>query len=64
MFYNRKWLPSETVMDIEKEKYRNGNYYVPNATETPFPEYVEMMIALDNGTLSAVDFQRKESSLK
>lgn len=64
LFYSRKWLPSETVMKIEMEKYKSGNYYKANASQFPFPQYVEMLIARDNGTLSEEEFLRKENILK
>ncbi|AIM39246.1 hypothetical protein KO02_23070 [Sphingobacterium sp. ML3W] len=64
LLYGRNRLPSETVMAIEKEKYEKGGYYLENAQQTPFPEYVEMLIALDKGTLSRAEFERKEAILK
>src|SRR5690606_37904197 len=49
LLYSRNRLPSEVVMGIEKEKYESGGYYVENTQQVPFPEYVEMLIARDNG---------------
>ncbi|MGJ1366767.1 SusC/RagA family TonB-linked outer membrane protein [Sphingobacterium spiritivorum] len=64
LMYSRNRLPSETVMAIEKEKYEKGGYYLENAQQTPFPGYVEMLIALDKGTLSREEFERQEAILK
>lgn len=64
LLYSRNRLPSEVVMGIEKEKYEFGGYYVENTQQVPFPEYVEMLIARDNGSLSEDDFQKKEAALK
>ncbi len=64
LLYSRNRLPSEVVMQIEKEKYEQGGYYLPNAQQVPFPEYVEMLMALDNGTLSQQEFDRREVLMK
>ena len=64
LLYSRDRLPSETVMQIEKEKYEQGGYYLPNNNQIPFPEYVEMLIARDAGTLSEEEFLRREAALK
>lgn len=64
LIYSRSRLPSETVMEIEKEKYRKGGYYREVSRQTPFPEYVELLIALDKGTLDQEEFNRREAVLK
>lgn len=64
LLYARNRLPSSAVMEIEKEKYKNGGYYLQNAQQIPFPEYVEMLIALENGTLSSEEFTRREAILQ
>ncbi len=64
LLYSRNRLPSATVMEIEKEKYNKGGYYLEDARQTPFPEYVEMLIALEKGTMSLEDFKRKEKKLR
>ncbi|MCY4781050.1 SusC/RagA family TonB-linked outer membrane protein [Sphingobacterium sp. UT-1RO-CII-1] len=64
LLYSRNRLPSSVVMEIEKEKYEHGGYYPVNNRELAFPEYVEMLIALENGTLSRADFDRQEAILQ
>lgn len=64
LMYNRNRLLSEAVMAIEKEKFEQGSYFVENAQQTPFPEYVEMLIALEKGSLSQEEFSKKEAILK
>ncbi|MGB3063131.1 SusC/RagA family TonB-linked outer membrane protein [Sphingobacterium thalpophilum] len=64
LMYSRRRLPSEVVMEIEKEKYEQGSYYRETSQQAAFPEYVEMLIALDKGTMSKEDFDRKEDLLK
>lgn len=64
LMYSRNRLPSDVVMQIEKEKYEHGGYYLSNVQQVPFPEYVEMLIALENGTLSQEDFARQEAIMK
>lgn len=64
LMYSRSFLPAEIVMEIEKEKYLHGSYYVPHTQHVAFPEYVEMLIGLDNGTISPEEFSDKEAILK
>lgn len=64
LFYNQNRLPGETVMAIEKEKYEKGGYYLATAEQTPFPEYVELLIKKDNGSISETDFLNRETALK
>lgn len=64
LFYSKNRLPSEVVMQIEKEKYDSGLYYKQANSQIPFPEYVEMLIALDNGTLGNEEFLRREEVMR
>lgn len=64
LLYSQNRLPSEIVMQIEKEKYERGGYYLENINQTPFPEYVEMLIALKNGSLGQEEFDRREAMMK
>lgn len=64
LMYSRNRLPSAVVMEIEKEKYEHGGYYIESNQQRAFPEYVEMLIALDNGALSQEEFDRKEAILQ
>lgn len=62
--YSQNRLPSATVMEIEKEKYERGGFYLEHAQQRPFPEYVELLIQKDKGTISEEDFLIKESVLR
>lgn len=64
LLYNQNRLPSVTVMEIEREKYEHGGFYIDDVYKSPFPEYVEMLIARDRGELSEADFLKKEELLK
>ena len=64
LFYSQNRLPSEIVMQIEKDKYERGGYYVESPQQTPFPEYVELLIARDSGWISEADFLAKEALLQ
>ncbi|MCY4780785.1 SusC/RagA family TonB-linked outer membrane protein [Sphingobacterium sp. UT-1RO-CII-1] len=64
LLYSRNRLPSSVVMEIEKEKYEYGALYKEGVQQYAFPEYVEMLIALENGTLSRADFDRQEAILQ
>lgn len=61
---SRNWLPSDVVMDIEREKYELGGFYTPTNRQTAFPAYVEMLIARDNGSLEEAEFRRQEETLR
>lgn len=64
LYYSRSWLPSELVMEIEKEKYQRGGYYLETEQQTPFPEYVELLIARERGSISETFFREKEATLR
>ena len=64
LMYSRNRLPSETVMQIEKEKYLNGGFYNQTDNQVPFPQYVEMLIARDKGDLTEDEFLQRENILR
>ncbi|MCT1523668.1 SusC/RagA family TonB-linked outer membrane protein [Sphingobacterium hotanense] len=64
LFYSKNRLPSEVVMQIEKEKYESGLYYKQVNSQIAFPEYVEMLIGLNNGTMDNEEFLRREELMK
>ncbi|WP_313419895.1 SusC/RagA family TonB-linked outer membrane protein [Sphingobacterium multivorum] len=64
LMYSQKRLPSEVIMEIEKEKYQQGSIYKQNAQQVPFPRYVEMLMALEKGTLTREEFNRQEFLMK
>lgn len=62
LFYSKRFLPSPTIMQIEREKYEKG-YYLISDQQQPFPEYVELLIAKDRGEISEMDFQNRTDML-
>lgn len=64
LMYSRNRLPADIVMQIEKEKYEQGGFYKDDARQLAFPYYVEMLIALDKGTMSPEEFNRYEGILR
>ncbi|WP_285011115.1 SusC/RagA family TonB-linked outer membrane protein [Pedobacter faecalis] len=62
LFYNQKWLPSTTVMSIEKELFDRNTYAPQN--ETALPAYVELLIRKKNGTISEADFHSAEMAFQ
>lgn len=64
LFYSQSRLPSDVVMQIEKEKYERGGFYLESANQAPFPEYVELLIARDSGWISGADFLDRENILR
>ncbi|SEL57442.1 SusC/RagA family TonB-linked outer membrane protein [Parapedobacter koreensis] len=64
LFYSQNRLPSNVVLQLEKDKYEHGGYYLESAQQRPFPQYVELLIARDSGWISEADFLLKESSFR
>lgn len=64
LFYSQSRLPAETVMAIEKEKYERGGFYLESALQTPFPEYVELLIKQSKGQIGATEFAALENTMK
>ncbi|MGG5902444.1 SusC/RagA family TonB-linked outer membrane protein [Sphingobacterium daejeonense] len=62
--YSKNRLPSEIVMQIEKEKYDSGLFYRQVNSQVPFPEYVEMLIALEKGTMDNEEFRKRAEIMK
>ena len=59
--YNRNFLPSQTVLDIEQERFTANGY-----TEDPLtvlPDFVESLIRNKNGELSDADLQQQRNQL-
>jgi len=62
LYYRQNWLPSEAVMEIEKELFDRGNYV--EEPEVPIPTYVELLIKQRDGLISEVDFNEREGRMK
>ncbi|SEK80887.1 SusC/RagA family TonB-linked outer membrane protein [Parapedobacter koreensis] len=62
LLYSRAWLPSATVMEIEKERYGLGHYATDN--RTPIPLYVEWLRDYDEGRISAGELAAQEAVLR
>ncbi|MBB2953808.1 SusC/RagA family TonB-linked outer membrane protein [Sphingobacterium sp. JUb56] len=61
LFYNQKYLPSSTVMTIQKELFERGTYLEQN--QTRIPAYVELLIAKRDDKLTQQEFTIQEDLL-
>lgn len=62
LYYSPEWLPSATVMEIEKERYGLGHYtFADNIT---IPYYVELLKAYDDGLIDAQAMAAEERILR
>lgn len=62
LYYGSNWLLSETVMEIEKERYGLGHYTVED--RSPLPMYIELLREHDEGRLEATELARREALLR
>lgn len=62
LYYNQRWLPSQTVMGFEKELFEKNTY--AQQPETVLPAYVELLIKKKAGTISDEDFNAQEALMK
>lgn len=62
LFYNQSFLPSETVMQIQKDLFERGIYVERN--QTMLPSYVELLIKQRNNDISQEEFLMKENMFK
>ncbi|MBB5440096.1 TonB-linked SusC/RagA family outer membrane protein [Pedobacter sp. AK017] len=62
LYYNQRWLPSQTVMGFEKELFDKNTY--AQLPETPLPAYVELLFKKKAGTISDADFNTQETLMK
>ncbi len=59
LFYNQKYLPSATVMAIQKELFERGTYLEQN--QTRIPAYVELLIAKRDRKITDEEFAGQEA---
>lgn len=57
-----KWIAVSDVMEIEKQKYLQGDY--PDDARTPLPQYVDLLYRRDKGQLSDQEFALQEAALR
>ncbi len=62
LFYSRNYLPSPTVMDIQKDLFQKGSYIQNN--QIRIPSYAELLFQQKNGTISADAFAAQEERFK
>lgn len=62
LFYNPKWLPSETIMEIEKERYNLGQYTFADNIAVPY--YIEVLEAHRKGLLDDNMLRIEEARLR
>lgn len=62
LYYSKKWLPSETVMNIENELFTRGSYLERN--QTAIPLYAELLIKKRNGTVTEPEFLAQQNLMR
>lgn len=62
LFYNQSFLPSEKVMQIQKDLFDRGIYVERN--QTMLPSYVELLIKQRDNVISEDEFLLKENTFK
>ena len=60
LYYNQKWLPSATVMEIQKKMYELG-YYNEADLQKALPPYVELMRKAKLGLVTVAEFEAQEN---
>lgn len=59
LFFSRDFLPSPTVMEIQKDFFQNNSYNISNMNNIPL--YVELLIKKRDGLISDQDFLAQEA---
>ncbi|HWK56348.1 MAG TPA: SusC/RagA family TonB-linked outer membrane protein [Parapedobacter sp.] len=62
LHYSQRWLPSTTVMAIEKELFKKEHY--AELPQTPIPAYVELLIKQRDGLIGITDFENEEQLMQ
>lgn len=62
LFYNQNYLPSSTVMEIQKELFERGAY--TEQDRTYIPSYVELLIKQRDNLINNEDFLRQENFMR
>ncbi len=62
LFYSQSYLPSTTVMEIQKELFGRGTYREQD--QTYIPSYVELLIKQRDGLVSDAEFARQEAFMQ
>lgn len=63
LFYSQSYLPSPTVMEIQKELFERGAYN-ESQHQNYIPRYVELLIKQRDGTISEADFNLQEAFMR
>lgn len=63
LFYNNRYLPAATVMEIEETLFNRGDVY-PEEPQTVIPPYVELLIKQRDGEISDAEFNRQKAVLQ
>jgi len=62
LFYSRNYLPSATVMEIQRELFERNAYREQN--QTYIPSYVELLIKQRDGFISPEEFLKQEAFMR
>lgn len=62
LYYSKNWLPSTTVMEIEKSLFERG-FYAENP-RTPIPGYTEWLIKNREGLIDETELARQEADFR
>lgn len=62
LFYSQSYLPSPTVMEIQKELFERGAY--AEQEQTYIPSYVELLIKQRDGLITNQEFTRHENHFR
>ena len=64
LFYDRRFMPSEMVMQIEKEKFERGDWLGDENLKFSFSPYAELLIKRRDHLISEEDFLAEEQRMK
>ncbi|WP_158644110.1 SusC/RagA family TonB-linked outer membrane protein [Pseudobacter ginsenosidimutans] len=65
LMYDRNRLPAETMMEIEKFRYKNSSAYdTASSDRRVIPEYAYLMRLLETGQIDPATFEKEEQRLK
>ncbi|MCD0488620.1 SusC/RagA family TonB-linked outer membrane protein [Pedobacter sp. MC2016-14] len=64
LFYDRNFMPSPLVMQVQKERFLRGDFIGDEAGFQAFSPYVELLIKQRDGKISDNDFLKEETRMK
>lgn len=64
LFYDKRYMTSPLVMQVQKDKFLRGDYAMNEVGMTAFSPYVELLIKQRDHTISDDEFQKEEQRMK